>query len=380
MPIRILHITKDDKFFDRLITLFESDQRLVNKSVVINETKKPFKYITLIDKARSVTVSELKHLLKQGNYDVVYYHSIPETIWRSISWIPKSKKIIWWSWGYDLYRSRLPYFRPLFTLDLYKAQTKRYIDEHDANNHNNGNIYRRIIAIVKAHYLEHCRRKALSRIDYYIPVIPQEYDMLVNNYGFKAHLFSDPTSNRKYDFILPQKNVAPGSILLGNSASISNNHLDVWSAIKNTKIIKRTIILPVNYGDIVYRNYLKDHICSVHNEIVFLEDYLPFDEYNRILDKCRFALFGIIRQQALGNVILCIQRGIKLFFFEDSMVYRYLKEMGCFVYTIEKMNEYEISTPLSEKEAEHNYIVWSKYRSKCYQLYNSVINRLTEEI
>lgn len=381
MKYRILHITKDDKFFDRLITAFDSDKRVESRCVVINELKKPFKYITFKDRVISVTIAELKRILKEGNYDAVYYHSIPETVWRTVLWIPREKKIIWWSWGYDLYRSRLPYFRPLFTLKLYKKQTDSYYNEnYDVSECPPNGLFKRLLALMKSRYLERCRRQALSRIDYYIPVIPEEYELLKNQYSFEAKQFANPWTENDTNFKPSSDYVIPGNILLGNSASISNNHLDVWKSLMNAELCNRTIIIPVNYGNVQYRDFLKRAITSESNKIVFLQELLSYDEYNKMLDSCRFALFGVIRQQALGNVELCLKRGIKMFFFEDSMVYRFLKNIGCYVYTIERLNQTEISTPLSACEAEHNYQLWKEYQESRLHLYNSVIDKLVERL
>ena len=52
------------------------------------------------------------------------------------------------------------------------------------------------------------------------------------------------------DFILGN------NILLGNSSTETNNHLDVLFLLQNEGIIDRKLILPLSYGSDLYRQYV----------------------------------------------------------------------------------------------------------------------------
>ena len=51
-----------------------------------------------------------------------------------------------------------------------------------------------------------------------------------------------------------------------------------------------------------------------------------------------------------------LRMGIKVFFFEDSIMYKHLKREGYHVFSIEKdLNDNSIATPLTYEMALHNY-------------------------
>ena len=81
---------------------------------------------------------------------------------------------------------------------------------------------------------------------------------------------------------------------------------------------------------------------------------MPRDEYFKLIDNCSYAVFGVMRQQAMGNIYHCLCQGVKVFLYRDSLVYRFLKEWGYVVFAIEDIDEYSFSTPLNLKELEMN--------------------------
>ena len=50
---------------------------------------------------------------------------------------------------------------------------------------------------------------------------------------------------------------------------------------------------------------------------------------------CTHAIFGMIRQSGLGNIYLCFRKGIKVFLFKDSILYKQFKTDGYHVFSIE---------------------------------------------
>ena len=69
--------------------------------------------------------------------------------------------------------------------------------------------------------------------------------------------------------------------------------------------------------------------------MIWLEDFIPFKEYISYLDSITHAVFGQIRQQAIGNINFCFERGIKIYLYSDSIIYKQLNKWGYIIYTIE---------------------------------------------
>ena len=106
---------------------------------------------------------------------------------------------------------------------------------------------------------------------------------------------------------------------------------------------------------------------------------MSVDEYDEILNTCSYALFGHLRQQAIGNIITCIQKGIKIFLSEKGVMYSYFKEMGCSVYSLESDLSIEnLTTPLDLYQVQQNKMIINDkyinpYRPVCI---NNIIKKL----
>ena len=98
---------------------------------------------------------------------------------------------------------------------------------------------------------------------------------------------------------------------------------------------------------------------------------LPQNEYEDVLSSVSHAIFGAIRQQALGNIYNCLLRGVKVYMYEDSILYKELKKKGYVIFTIESdLTTDSLSQCLCERDARTNhdvYVQWLKDKSpeKC---------------
>ena len=67
-----------------------------------------------------------------------------------------------------------------------------------------------------------------------------------------------------------------------------------------------------------------------------LLNFLPLEEYNNYLSQCNVAIMGHHRQQAVGNIIVLLWLGVKVFLSEKSTLFSYLTRKGVVVYCLEK--------------------------------------------
>jgi hypothetical protein len=154
-----------------------------------------------------------------------------------------------------------------------------------------------------------------------------------------------------------------GNVLFGNSQSPTNNHLDVWESIKPYLPEKRKVFIPINYlGNQKYAGEISRRIKSDKHELCFLKDFMPRDDYFRMIDHCSYAVFGVIRQQAMGNIFNCISFGMKVFLYRDSLVYCYLKNAGFAVFAIEDIDSCSFNRALTKSEIEQNVDALKKLR------------------
>ncbi|MGP4883030.1 hypothetical protein ACTXQV_67810, partial [Klebsiella pneumoniae] len=57
-------------------------------------------------------------------------------------------------------------------------------------------------------------------------------------------------------------------------------------------------------------------------------DYMPIQQYVGILINCGFVIMNHVRQQALGNILIMLYLGAKVFLREENPVYTFLKNHG----------------------------------------------------
>lgn len=373
--LKVIHITADDKFFDGPIKRFESDSSLENIAYLTSFGTKKLKYIKSVDKINILrNKSELEHILEEGNYDIVFFYSLPFERWWMVEAIPADKKIIWWEWGFDLYGHRGG-LEPLINIPRYKPLTKRYVTRRLRTwvaKSVNYFLYRH-----KKKGLFEQRKRVLSRIDYLMPVLPLEYDYLKVYPEFKAKVFYYKMDLSSYKFDTNVRDKA-GGILVGNSSLVTNNHLDIWDALSRTGVSGRKIVIPLSYGEADTASYVSKRIKSDINEVIILRDFMSQKDYFNLVDHCSYAIFGVIRQQAVGNIKHCIRLGIKVFLYRESVCYKSLTASGYKVFAIEDMDIISLSTPMTLEDNEHNKEVFLEEVIEKNEIYEKVMKEIKD--
>lgn len=372
--IRVLHITQDDKFFDGVYSSFESDERLQNKAILsvnIVENYK-FRYIKHTDKIVLLDEKGMGGFLRDGQYDVVFFYSLPPSNYKYFQYIPKEKKIIWWCWGYEIYGGYMG-MPPIIPIN------KSYLSLTEKLGPDAPHTLKEYLKSIKysLNRGKNIRRleKILPRIDYFQPVLPIELQLMKQVPGFKAKEFYYPRLFSTWKLDNTQIN-PKGSVFFGNSATYSNNHLDVWERIRHFIPQGRTVILPISYGDKRYARLLQKKIKSTIHDIRFLVEMMPFADYFNLVNECSYAVYGVLRQQAMGNIYQSLQKGAKVFLYRDSLVYKDLVENGFVVYAIDDIDEQSFVTPLTEEELEQQAIAFDKRREYVVQTRNNAFNEI----
>ena len=98
---------------------------------------------------------------------------------------------------------------------------------------------------------------------------------------------------------------------------------------------------------------------------------MPLDEYNRLQSDVSVALFGNWRQEAIGNIIVALYLGAKVFLFAcKSGFMNGAQSHGLTVYELEKLSQKELDTPLDrETKLKNRQILLSLYtKERMYRL------------
>lgn len=347
--ISIAHIVQDDKFIDDVKHQFELDNRFRNEFYLV--VKSPHYSFHYIKDTHDICILSskraIKELFSRGDIDCFYFYSLPN--YRLFKYISKDKIVIWWAWGWDIYGEDR-----FINIPLYKPLTKQYLKKTSSSLSKLKCFLKKMPFVLDIRAGGN-RKKVIKRIDYFQPVIHMEFQLMQRFKGFKAHEFYNPGAGRlaldyKEKNVISHKN----HILLGHSATFSNNHLDVWNAINAFIPSGTSVFFPVNYGKMDYADYLGQVIQSDKITIRFIKDFLPKDEYFELLASCGYAIFGVLREQAMANIYHCLLNGVKLFLYKNSIPFKYLTDLGCVVYAIEDINVSSFRTLMSAEQVIHN--------------------------
>lgn len=370
--IKVLHLVPDDKFFDGVIRHWENDEDFTNKSIFISKRKNySFRFIRSIEKIENLWNKRMiKERFNEKDYDVLFIHSFRAVYWNYMKYIPKDRIVIWWIWGHDIYNHTRG-LAPLIKVNLYKPETKKY---KDSTNHSIAQIIRNMIWRILRVLLIKERNYAINRVDYCQPVVKEEYTILQQLPFFKAKEFYYKDSNILFENT-PTKNPC-GNILLGNSSTLTNNHVDALNYVLKYKQKNQKVIMPLSYGDMKYKKWLKERLNDSSIEV--LEDFIPKDEYFKLVDSCSYEVIGTIRQQAMGNIQYALSKGVKVFLYKDSIAYINYKKLGYVVFAIEEMTLESLSTPLSKKEIEQNIQASQKEVARRESIHQRCVNEIRE--
>lgn len=361
---KILHFVLDDKFIIPEMNIFDSLKEYDNEYILIKNL--PFQhrlYLKERDKIREMSRWNVKKRIRRSDYaDVIILHSLfslPLDLFKSIH--PKTK-VIWLAWGYDLYHGKYG-MEPLIKItSLYGYYTNQYVETEESQP--------KFPVLIKSKIREFISEllwpannsilnEALQRVDYF-GGYPGEYDLIQRNEYFRARNidYSYPLIANLYskENIEKFSDDISGNILVGNSATETNNHIDIFVKIEKIVPADKQIIIPLSYGSSNYREYVisKGHEFFA-GQLRPLVDFMPLVEYQSLIQSCSVAIFGHERQQAVGNVIMSLWNGAKVFLSQNTLVYRYLKSLGLIVFSIQKdLTKEEINTFLSKEEIMSN--------------------------
>ncbi|NFC10416.1 hypothetical protein EXM91_14275 [Clostridium botulinum] len=236
--------------------------------------------------------------------------------------IYKEAELNWTVWGGDVYEYT--------NIEIYDQYTREFLIKN--------NLY-----IDERLKNSEYRINAIKKIDYILTPIYGDYKIIKKNYNTNARLKSFPFV---YD-IINYKNQCLKSaynlkkkykyvFLLGNSGYPSSNHLDIIYKLKEIKNKNFCVLCPLSYGN---KNYI-EKLIKVSKDIlgerfIPLNNFMELDEYTAILDEVDVAIMNHNRQQAVGNMILLLYLGKKIFLKKSVTTFSFLQEKGFQIFDIE---------------------------------------------
>jgi dTDP-N-acetylfucosamine:lipid II N-acetylfucosaminyltransferase len=366
--IKIANLVLDDKFIDDLIEVMDytSSSSVMNEYIYICDEKPSYRYVQCSNKIQIVNHSNFINFLISNQYNVVIIHGLGTITSILITEIPESIKVVWVAWGYDIYRTPVDE-EPFIKINLFKPLTRKASKTDFLHRLRKKRAY--------IHYIINRNevKKAISRIDYFSGVLPMEYQLMKRLDYFHAKEMRFNYFKLNNQTIVDSDTVLGSNILLGNSASPINNHIDAMALLNKVDLKGKNIICPLSYGG------SKRYVARVKEQgikywgdsFVYLCDFMQADEYWKLLNSCGYAIFYNESQAAMGNIFNSIKIGRKVFLSPTSIPFKFLTSLGIKVYSFEDdLSQDEISMPLSNSIIDKNRHLLSQFYSNKVLLNN----------
>lgn len=183
------------------------------------------------------------------------------------------------------------------------------------------------------------QKRAAKKADYFSAPIPSDLDIFKRRFNNFSGQYAQLNYGNVLETFSQGDVIGCGSnILVGNSASPTNNHIDVFHMLAKHDLGFRKVIVPLSYGDPVYRKNLMARGKEILGEsFVPLVDFLPFDKYRSIVASCNVVVMNHFRQQALGNIGAALHQGAHVYLDIVNPIYKFFKEKGACVQTVQDL-------------------------------------------
>lgn len=358
MDKRILHILAEDKFSDYTIAQFDSLS--IPSDYVLILTGEDEALVALRAKAKIMRRGEEAYsqmLESLSRYKAIILHGM---FWLYdydiLTRIPPTTKVAWVHWGGEIYGRKdvyhdfiSPLSRIAETIHAWKACIigKRKFNPH----------YELPLDVFR-------------RADYCLTDEREEYEYAYNyiqNPNLQYLMYNYFTLEEVLGNLI-NKRCDGNNIFMGNCA---HNECNYWGAIPKVARLKnreQKVIIPLSYGAPWVRNgVIRLGRWLYGKDFMPLVDFLPREQYNKLICNCSTMVMPHHVPRAQGNIITALWLGMRVYLSEHNMTYHYFKRLGCTVYSIEKdlkRSNKERFTPMTDEELEHNrkilYTIYSR--------------------
>lgn len=148
------------------------------------------------------------------------------------------------------------------------------------------------------------------------------------------------------------------NVLVGNSATEENLHLEVFHILKNHSCEEYELYVPLSYGNDAYKEkVLRAGQDMFGKHFHPLLEYMPESVYINFLNKMDIGIFNNNRQQATRNIEIMLQLGKTLYMRDDTTMYAFYTKRGITLHRVADIQEEQGLRMLSVEERKKNIYV-----------------------
>lgn len=362
---KVLHIFSDSPYTEKFIRFINKYFDSTEHQFIILCPNYKSKFVEFYKTQNNCSVTQSKSIyfkysqdFKSAKQIIIHQLNKPQLMASLLLFYPQAyKKMVWSIWGGDVY--------------FYKYKSNSLKDT----------------------LMEFLRKITIPKIPVITSYIKGDYDEVVKIYNSSAKYIKakypspiDEETILKFANKNKKKNTDCISILVGNSADPSNEHIATFKLLQKFKTENIKIFSVLSYEG--SKHYIDTVIQSGKN--IFGEKFEPilgymnFEDYLNFLGNIDICVFNHKLQQGLGNVYILLALQKKVFMDSSISSFRYYNELGIKIYDTKKINESSFEDFRDQKRQDtinnYNLILNDISEKTIYQEWKKVFNQNCEEI
>lgn len=329
-----IHIISNDKFAAKFVWLI--DEIYPEKSNIVyiysNEGKKKdivsdnVQYIDTYKEIDFDKLSERDKLFVHGFYNT----SLVRFLCFNYRLFSKDQLVLI-IWGADLYDARAILKEPGLHLKV------------------------RVNEIIKRKLIHYCNK--------FMTFAYSDFDLICQWYGAKGKQFDciypTNTNIELLDKLLAENERSDKTkVLLGNSATISNQHISALNELETFADKNICILCPLSYGDMKYAEEVSEYGKKLFGKnFIPIRNYMSPEDYSRLLNSVDIAVFYNNRQQATGNIEILSYLKKKIYVRSDTTTWKhYVERDNCKFFDALQIHsmQFDDFVNINDKDAEYN--------------------------
>ncbi|ASK33642.1 hypothetical protein CEK62_04175 [Alcanivorax sp. N3-2A] len=382
--LKVAHIVQDEKFPDSAFDLFERCAPSIS-DFYLPDKRRPIKHLK---KIRPIRVSKFSFLnpfftRKLAQYDAVILHGLTSFNIELVARSKKSVPFVWIGMGFDYYDLLCENADKLI-----KPKTALLIDAAGCQ-YSEKKIKVLLRKLLKKVVYAHASKKIeiVSRITLFAPVLESEYLFMKEAYPDETPEYIDWNYAATAPLIEGNSHLLGckgTNILIGNSATPTNNHIDTFDIVKGVMDIGDAhLFVPLSYGDKNYREVVKtvgmEMFGGRFHPII---DFMNYSDYMNMVSSCSVVIMNHKRQQAGANIAAALFMGARVFLDPDNGFYRDYMYSGVKIHDLSDLvkDPSLAYRPLTAHEKEKNRDILRKMRGwdALYEKTENLLVRISE--
>jgi dTDP-N-acetylfucosamine:lipid II N-acetylfucosaminyltransferase len=338
--MKIVHLARDEKFIPLMRELFELAFPGCNHWLIARRSRTALKFVApgpgVLDRAEWWFRTPLVARDVAGA-DAIVAHSMTTIFANAIRRAPERARVAWLGWGYDYYPLLTPQLGPALL-----SQTRALVGADD----------------VEAPQEKTMALTAIAPCLHSFCVLPPEVPLLRRAVpGLVAAHHELPLFTTEDVFERGAASMDGPDVLVGNSATASNNHVEAFELLRG-RVKDARVIAPLSYGNLNYGRQVAEVGARLFGERFDpLMQWMPIDEYNRRIGSCGFVMMNHRRQQAVGNIGAALFKGATVYLRPENPLASFYRELGIHLRSTDELTAGSSPlAPLAEAERAANRV------------------------